>query len=466
MLKRWPRLLLAAALSGLAFNSLAQAAAAPAAADDAQIRRGEYLAVAGDCAACHTVSGKPPFGGGFAVASPLGAIYSTNITPSKSAGIGNYTLQQFSDALRKGVRADGSHLYPAMPYTAYAKLTDSDVADLYAYFMHGVAPVDAATTPTQLPFPFNIRASMAVWNALFLDGKPFTPTDGKSQEWLRGAYLVQGLAHCSTCHTPRNALMAEDAGRALTGASLGTWYAPNVTDDKDHGIGKWTRAMLVQYLATGHTQGANAGGPMLEAVEKSFSRMTPEDLHAITAYLLPNAAEGTATPAPPSAGTPAPATPSPAAPRRVTPITADDTPGALTLMGEGGQLFMANCASCHNARGEGFRGLPPLAGNGALRLPTADNLSMAILEGLLPHKGQGMPGFADQLDDAQIAQLSNYVLAQIGHSDVRTTPQRVAELRAGGKPSSLLLAARVGMGVVVVLILALILWRARRRRRA
>lgn len=195
-----PLLALLCVLTGV----YAGTAAATDKASAEQLQRGQYLATAGDCVACHTAPGGKPFAGGLPVPTPIGTIFATNITPSKMAGIGNYTEQQFSDALRRGIRADGARLYPAMPYTAYAQISDDDVQALYAWFMHGVSAVDTVPAPTRLPFPFNIRLSMAAWNLLFLDSKPFTPDPGKSADWNRGAYLVRGLAHCSTCHTPRN----------------------------------------------------------------------------------------------------------------------------------------------------------------------------------------------------------------------------------------------------------------------
>jgi mono/diheme cytochrome c family protein len=214
------------------------ASAAVRAEDTAnQVKRGEYLALASDCVACHTAPGGKPFAGGLAMATPIGAVVSTNITPSKAHGIGNYSQQQFADALRRGIRADGAHLYPAMPYAAYTLMDDADIAALYAYFMHAVAAVDTSPAQTSLPFPFNIRASMAVWNLLYLDARPFTPDSGKSAQWNRGAYLVRGPAHCGDCHTPRNLLMAEKSSAELAGAQLGPWFGPNITSDANSGIG-------------------------------------------------------------------------------------------------------------------------------------------------------------------------------------------------------------------------------------
>ncbi|MFJ3054440.1 cytochrome c [Herbaspirillum sp. NPDC087042] len=426
------------------------------AADQAElIKRGAYLAIAGDCAACHSVQGRALFAGGHPIESPLGRIYSTNITPSRTAGIGQYTQEQFAAALRRGVRADGSQLYPAMPYTAYAKLSDDDVAALYAYFMHGVDAVDTPAQQTALPFPFNVRMSMMAWNWLFLDKTPFQPDSTKSVEWNRGAYLVQGLAHCSTCHTPRNFLMAEQAGKPLQGSSLGTWFAPDITAATLQGKPHWTQQMLADYLATGHAgNGATAGGPMLEAIEKSFSRMTPEDVRAMASYLLPeDAAAGAATgsPVPQAAG--------------LTPVQGDDTPQTLDGLSLGARLYRNNCASCHNVSGQGLNGLPPLQEHPVLKKPNGDNVAMAVLEGVLPEKGQGMIGFAHTLDDKQIAALTNYVMQDLGKSTVGITEARVQALRAGGEASPLMLMSRIGMGIAGVLVLLVVVWLVRRRKR-
>jgi mono/diheme cytochrome c family protein len=428
---------------------LAPTAAMAAAAPDhnaALIERGRYLAVAGDCAACHTESGKAPFSGGHAIASPLGTIYSTNITPSPTAGIGAYSLEQFSRAVRAGVRADGSHLYPAMPYTAYARLTDDDTAALYAWFMHGVAPDDTQPARTALPFPFNVRASMGLWNWLFLDSAPFEPDRTRSAEWNRGAYLVQGLAHCGTCHTPRNFLMAEKPELYLRGASLGTWYAPAIAP----GSAGWDHAAMVDYLRTGHAgNGATAGGPMREAIDKSFSKMAPQDIAAVATYLQDLPPTAHAAPPPPVAMTAA----------------ARDIDASAGTIGSGERLYRNNCASCHQIGGEGARGLPPLRNHPVLRQPNADNVAMAILEGVWPEEGQGMPGFAAELSDRDVAELTNHVVQEFGNNPVRIDAARVRALRARGAASPLLVLARVGMACAAVLLLVLALLWVRRRRR-
>lgn len=415
--------------------------------------KGQYLANAGDCGACHTRSGGKPFAGGFAINTPIGEIFSTNITPSKTAGIGNYTLEEFDNAVRKGVRKDGGNLYPAMPYTSYSNISDDDMKALYAYFMHAVQPVDAKGPETALPFPFNVRLSMAGWNLIFAGGKPFVDDSTQSAEWNRGAYLAEGLAHCSTCHTPRNALMAEESGKSLAGASLGTWFAPNITRDPHAGIGTWSQQDLVTYLATGRAEnGSQAGGPMLEAIDKSFSKLTPEDLRAIATYIQ-------------------------SVPAQRINATSEKLTGAapeisdISLMNgtasEGAKLYAAHCSTCHQASGQGGNGLPALYNNAALRRPVADNAVMAVLEGLVPAKGQAMPAFNDKLNDQQVSTLVNYLFTTYGNPDVQTTSERVKALRQGGDPSPLLAIAKGGMIAVALLVLILggIVFSMRRKRR-
>lgn len=441
MVKFWHALLTA--------GTLMVAPAQAQSADQSElIRRGEYLAIAGDCGACHTEEGKAPFSGGHAIVSPLGTIFSTNITPSKQAGIGHYTEAEFAAALRKGIRADGSRLYPAMPYTAYARLNDEDILALYAYFMQGVKPVDERPPQTALPFPFNLRISMAAWDLLFAGDKVYQPDPTQSAAWNRGAYLVQGLAHCSTCHTPRNLLMAEQQHKLLKGASLGTWYAPDITAPALQANPHWTQQMLAEYLLTGHAaNGATAGGPMREAIDKSFSRMTDEDRQAIATYLLP-------------ADAVIPKTPDV---RGLRPVTGDDLPPTLATISQGEQIYRDNCASCHNLSGQGQNGLPALQNHPVLNKPVADNVAMAILDGVWPEKGQGMIGFAGSLDDEQIAAVTNYVMQDMGHSQVQITPERVSALRAGGDTSPLKLLARIGMGAAVVALILIAFWLRKRR---
>lgn len=443
-----------ATLALLVFASISTRAMAAAGPDAAQIQSGRYLAIAGDCVACHTAPGGKSYAGGLPVATPVGSIIATNITPSKTAGIGRYTLQQFSDAVRKGIRADGKRLYPAMPYTAYAQLTDADVRALYAYFMHGVQPVDSSPPRTHLSFPFNIRLSMAAWNVFFLERKPFVPVPGKSAAWNRGAYLVRGLTHCGTCHTPRNLMMAEQSSRFLAGASLGTWFAPNITPDPNSGIGNWGEQAIVEYLETGHAPGqAQAGGPMAEAIDNSLRRLTTADLAAIATYLKTVPARHDAADSKPVDAWGTAYADLAGIRGKALPKNPDDMSGA--------RLYDAYCATCHQDRGQGSfdGGLPPLFHNTATGRSNTDNLVMVILDGIHWHtdgSGVHMPGFASELSDQQLATLGNYLTQHFGNPSAKVSVDQVRVLRRGGAPSHLVLIAQV-IVIAILVIIALII---------
>jgi fructose 5-dehydrogenase cytochrome subunit len=437
----------------------------------AVIKRGEYLATAADCGACHTAPRGRPFAGGLPIDTPLGTIYSTNITPSADFGIGRYTEQEFSRALRRGVRQDGANLYPAMPYTSYAKFTEDDVHALYVYFTQAVKPVEQRPPPTELPFPMNIRASMIAWNLLFLDKAAFVPDPHQSAEWNRGAYLVQGAAHCSTCHTPRGFLMQEKTGRALSGAQVGPWYAPNITSDPTSGIGRWTKEELAAYLHTGHLSGkAQAAGSMGEAVEDSFQHLTASDLDAIATYIKSVAAiHGPADDA--SRFTAGKMFSELGALRGRDGIRSDNDADP-----SGAALFQGNCGSCHSAEGQGSKDgyYPSLFANSATGAKNATNLVAAILYGVdrTTSGGQAfMPGFggrttdANPLSDRDIVVLGNYVLAHYGSAGTIITEQQVAEERRGGPSSPLLALARAGIAAAVVVVclgIAFLIFRRRK----
>src|ERR1700741_2924639 len=377
-------------------------------AESAVIERGKYLAIAADCGACHTTPGGKPYAGGLPISTPLGTIYSTNITPSADFGIGRYTEDEFSRALHRGIRRDGAHLYPAMPYTSYAKFTDDDAHALYVYFTRGVQPVDARGPETALPFPMNIRLSMMVWNLLFLDTHVFAPDPQQSAAWNRGAYLVQGAAHCSTCHTARGFLMQEEADRALSGAEVTPWYAPNITSDPVSGIGSWTRDELAAFLRSGRLPAkAQAAGSMGEAVEHSFQHLSAADIDAIATYIKS-----------------VPAIHNPADESR---FSAGKMFSELAVLRghdgispnndanpTGAELFQGNCASCHSAEGQGSKDgyYPSLFHNSATGAKDPANLIAAILYGVdrtVSGKQAFMPGFgghptdSNQLSDSDIA---------------------------------------------------------------
>lgn len=453
-----------------AFAQETATGAASTSADAALIEKGHQLAIAADCMACHTaLDGGKPFAGGYGIASPMGHIYSSNITPSKTAGIGNYTEVQFARALRGGVRADGARLYPAMPYTSYSGLSDNDVHALYSYFMHAVKPVDEPAPATNLPFPFSMRVAMTGWNMLFLSDKRFEADPAHDAQWNRGAYLTNVLAHCSACHTPRNALMAEDFSRNLGGAQLGAWYAPNITSDPVSGIGAWTDDELVSYLKTGRAPGKNqAAGPMAEAVQNSLQYLSDADLKSIVTYLRstkPIRDEHESEPAFAHGR----AVSSEATLRGTTALNAN---GTLTT---GEALFSGYCASCHQANGKGSpsQAYPSLSNNTATGSRNPSNLIAAILYGVDRDAGGQhvlMPSFGEDsyvqpLKDDQVAAIANYVLAQYGNANVTVTPDDVAVARNGG-PVPLLVRARPLMlaAPVVVVLLGVFAFVLRRRR--
>jgi mono/diheme cytochrome c family protein len=460
----------AALLCTLALSAQAETATQ---ADQSVIERGRYLAVASDCIACHTAPRGKPMAGGTSIASPVGAIVATNITPSKRFGIGNYTETQFADALRRGVRADGANLYPAMPYTAYSVMTDADIHALYMYFMKAVKPVDQATAETNLPFPMNIRLSMMGWNALFLNDRPLPPAAGRNEQWLRGRYLTEGPAHCSTCHTPRGFLMQEKLDLQLSGAQVGPWYAPNITPHKTSGIGTWTQAELVTYLKTGRVEGkAQAAGSMAEAITHSFSHLTDDDLQAIAVYIQdrPAIADGK-TPVQSTRfdqGKAGNALPS----LRGLPVGATTDEEV-----RGAKIFSGSCASCHGYNGQGTRDgyYPSLYKNSATAGANANNLIATILYGVERETETGghvfMPPFGNQpnalnaLSNEDVAALSNYVLKYYGNASVKVTKDDVEVIRQGGPQSNLLLLARIGMVAGGVLALALLSWLLTRKKR-
>lgn len=443
----------------------------------ALIAQGEKVAISSDCQACHTAPGsKTAFSGGYAIASPMGAIYATNITPS-AQGIGQYSEQQFAKAVREGIRADGAHLYPAMPYTSYHLMTDQDVHALYAYFMHSVKPVDQANTPTQLPFPFNLRFSMGMWNAVFGRTDSFKVDPSKSDEWNRGNYLVNGLAHCDTCHTPRNFMMAEKQDQPLAGAPLGSWYAPNITADPISGIGGWREDELVSYLKTGRAVGKNqAAGGMAEAVEHSLQYLPDSDLKAIAVYLkhtTPIRTEGETAPAY-SYGHPVSVEQE---------IRGNAANNAYNALDNGAKLFSGNCASCHQPDGAGSpnQAYPSLFHNTATGMIHPDNLVSAILFGvrrttkdhdvLMP--AFSSPTYVDQLSDQQIADISNYVLHNYGNPQVTVQAGDVAWMRKGGRLPFLAAAQpyvvpgiAVGIVVVILLIIGIRLRRSRQKHKS
>jgi mono/diheme cytochrome c family protein len=449
----------------------AQAPAVPVA--DALLARGAYLAKAADCAACHTAPDGKPMAGGLPIGSPFGEIYASNITPSKAAGIGGYSEAQFARAVRNGIRPDGTHLYPAMPYPSYAGLSDADVSALYGWFTQGVESVDVAAPETQLQFPFNQRWLMAGWNLLFASSTPNVPVEGRSAEWNRGRYLVETLGHCDSCHTPRNIAMGEKTGLWLAGGQVDTWRAPNITSDPVSGIGGWTHAELAQYLRTGAVAGkAHAAGPMAEVIDKSLQYLSDDDIAAIATYLKESKPVRNPNDTRPAYSYDGSRQDYEAALRGGNPgIGFEGSEPGYVKLTTGAQLFSANCASCHQSSGAGTRdnAFPALTNNSALGRDNADNLVMVILDGVhIATQGteRQMPGFADDLTDQQVAELATFVMKQHGTPEVAVTGERVSQLRGGGGNAFPMSVIPVIGGLVLLLVVFVIVWVCSRRKRA
>ncbi|KVL28863.1 cytochrome C [Burkholderia territorii] len=402
-------------------------AAAAASADAATIARGRYLALAGDCAACHDAADHTPYAGGQPVNSPFGPIYAPNITPDKTHGIGNDTLRQFDDAVRRGISADGSRLYPAMPYPSFARLSDDDVRALYAYFMRGVAPSANAAKLTQLPFPFNQRWALGLWSVAFGNRERFVPQPSQSSEWNRGAYLVQGLGHCGACHTPRGPAYNERgyderSPAFLTGGVNDHWFAPNLTGAQADGLGRWTTDDLVAFLRSGHAARGAVFGAMAPVVAESTALLTDSDRHAIAVYLKSLPAQPTAAANPLGIGVPRLTA---AGPR---PEGGQQPPGA--------GVYAGFCARCHGAAGAGVpdRG-PPLAGNSAVLAADPTSAIRIVVEGARPAPGthgpvQRMPPMRGTLTSDEIAAVVSYVRGAWGNRAAPVSEQDVRRLRA------------------------------------
>lgn len=393
------------------------------------IERGRLVAAAGDCIACHTAPGGKANAGGLALDTPFGTIYSTNITPDNDTGIGRWSYPAFERAMRQGVHQDGRQLYPAFPYTAYAKLSDADMQALYGYLMSQPA-VKSEPPKTELAFPFNMRPLLAGWNALFHDATPFTPDPSRSAQWLRGAYLVEGVGHCAACHSPRNRLGAEKKGvHYLAGGEAEGWTAPAL-NQLATGPRAWTGDELFQYLRTGYSPSHGvAAGPMAPVIH-GLAELPDSDVKAITTYLLdlpkpkgerevvPVAPVAPASPSPAASRSPSPSSPSSPSPAAAT--APSPAPAAATIQSlqgrraNGERIYQNACAVCHEA-GSGptlFGAKPLLSANTNLHAAAPDNLIQVILHGIQEPADDAlgyMPGFKDSLDDKQVADLLGYL---------------------------------------------------------
>jgi mono/diheme cytochrome c family protein len=380
--------------------------------DPTAVERGRVVAVAADCAACHTRPGGPAYAGGYPLQTPFGAIVSTNITIDRQTGIGNWTERDFFRAVRRGRSPDGL-LYPAMPYTAYVQVRDADMHDLWSY-IRSLEPVRSNAGGTDLGFPYNIRMLVAGWNMLFFDNRPFKADAGQSAEWNRGRYLVDALGHCAACHTPKNFLGGDKGGKYLEGGSLQGWFAPEITNGKAHGLGTWSDRDVIEYLRTGSNAHAIAAGPMAEAVELSTQYMPAPELAAMATYLKS------------LSGTPA---------ETSTPVDMGHA-----AMKRGARIYQAQCSACHAPQGQGIRGMATrLSNNPLVRAPDPTSLIHVVLKGgraavtRSNPTGAGMPAFGWKLSDADAAAVLTYIRNVNGNAASQVTAKQVNELRGAIK---------------------------------
>lgn len=371
--------------------------------------RGRYLTILGDCMACHIGPDGQSLAGGHLLETPFGKISVPNITPDDETGIGRWTAEDFDQAMRHGVRPDGTHLYPAFPYTSFTKMSRADNDAIFAYLRTRPA-VEHRVDRDTLPFPFNIRLLMAGWNWLNFTPGEFQPDPQRSAEYNRGAYLVEGPAHCGLCHTPRNLIGGDQTSAHLEGGALQGWFAPNITADKRLGIGDWSEAEIIAYLRTGHTERSAASGPMAEVVAYSTSQMTDADLKAIAVYLRERGGAGSAAPAP---------------------VPAEDS-----RMRAGAAIYEDTCAACHVGDGSGAAGMfPRLANNQLVLQDDPTGILRVVLQGsqsvATPQAptAPSMPSFSWRLTDQQAADVATFIRNSWGNAAPAVSAEQVRKMR-------------------------------------
>jgi mono/diheme cytochrome c family protein len=416
---------IAACAAVMTLSALATCAASAqnaSAVDQQLVQRGEYLAKAGDCVACHTAKGGKPFAGGLPIATPIGTVYSSNITPDKDHGIGNYSEDDFDQALRHGIRKDGASLYPAMPYPSYAKVKPADVKALYAYFMNGVKADPTPSRGVDIVWPLSMRWPLSIWRKVFA---PNVAVDGAADNSpiVRGQYLVEGLGHCGACHTARGVGMQEkaltdDSTQFLSGGVIDGYLANNLRGDARDGLGNWSEADIAAFLKTGRNSHSAAFGGMADVVANSTQHMTDEDLAAIAKYLksLKPVKEGTA------------------------PLAYDDKTHQALRKGSdqspGAMAFLNNCAACHRSSGKGYEEtFPSLALSPTVNAENPASLIKIVLEGgEMPwtHKAPtqfAMPAFGSRLSDQEVADVVSFIRSSWGNSASAVTADQVAKVR-------------------------------------
>lgn len=390
--------------------------------DDAQpvsrttqvINKGEYLARAGDCVACHTHPGGKEFAGGRAMPTPFGSLFVPNITPDEETGIGAWTADEFYRMMHTGISRDGTLLYPAMPFASYTKVTREDSDAIYAYLM-SVPPVKQKNRPHELRFPFNKRELLVGWRSLYFREGEYAPDSSKTEQWNRGAYLVQGLGHCAMCHTAVNALGGSSESKAFEGGMIPNqnWYAPSLTSNREAGLGNWSIKDIKDLLQTGVSHRSTVYGPMAEVTYNSLQYMTDDDIEAMAVYLkdLP---QRDSEPPPTSQA------------RLVNPA----------VMELGRRVYDKQCAMCHGDEGKGHPPeYPPLAGNQSITMSSPVNSIRMVLNGGYPPgtkknpRPHGMPPFNHILNDDEVAAVVTYIRVAWDNSGTPITPAQANELR-------------------------------------
>ena len=420
-------LIAALVLAGIATAMLLRSpgAAGPGAPSDADfsssepaiVSRGRYLAIAGNCASCHTAPDGEFMAGGLAFETPFGTIYSTNITPDAETGIGRWTGQQFLDSMRHGLRPNGEHLYPVFPYTAFTRMRDEDIAAMFVY-LKSVAAVRRPAPQNELGFPFGQRGLMTVWKALFFTPGEYQDNETESPQWNRGAYLVDALAHCSACHSPRNLLGAEKTGSVMAGGSyrdkvpggqVRGWSAPNITS-APHALGSWPEQELVAYLKTGMNTFVDSHGPMNEVILNSTRHLLETDVEAMAVYLKSLPAQ----------------------------VAGERTPADTRILGMGRTQYNLHCGTCHLPTGLGDPESAPRLAAGSLIVQDDDPASLinVILYGpdrpepALPTRRRNpMDAFQYLLTDEEVAALATFVRSSWGNAGGVVTPEQVAKQR-------------------------------------
>ena len=381
------------------------------------IERGAYLARAGNCMGCHTARGGAAYAGGRGVPTPFGTIYAPNLTPDAATGLGEWSAADFWRALHHGRSRDGRLLYPAFPYPNYSRITRADSDALFAY-LHSLAAVAQVNKAHELAWPFDLQAALAVWRALYFRAATVRSDAGQSAEWMRGAYLVEGLGHCNACHASRNALGATPGPLDLAGGLIPVqnWYAPSLTAPHEAGVAEWDTQQIVELLRSGVVaRGALIAvmGPMSEVVAGSTQHLSAPDLRAMATYLqaLPSKA-----------------------------LAARAAPAATAPTAAGAGLYDAHCARCHGDRGEGAPGIyPALAASRSVLLESPANLVHIVLEGGFPPstagnpRPYGMPPFATELSNDDVAQLLTHIRASWGNRAAAVAVQDVSRLRSSAR---------------------------------